>query len=727
MMTARSVLSTLPLLALAACAAASSSPTQGADTSGSECSKRACAAGHCGVEYAPKDTGLVMQAVGDCKKLVCDGKGGTSSVVDDGDVPDDANPCTLDACDAGVPSHASAQAGTACGQGLQCDGSGACLGCLAAGDCPGKDDECRKRTCAAGACGLSFTSKGTPIAAQSGGDCKAVVCDGAGNQATQAEDGDVPVDGKQCTTDQCNAGVPSNPPTAQGAACSQNGGKVCDGKGVCAQCLTAADCPGQDGECQARACNAGTCGVTNQPKSTPLKAQLAGDCKAVVCDGAGASTTVNDDKDVPVDGNDCTQDACAAGAPSNPPAAAQAACKQNGGKVCDGKGACVDCAVDADCASLLCLKNVCAAATCNDGAKNGDETSVDCGGSCTPCPTVILLAGGSSTAYAAEYHPGGAWIPTPLAGVTVDGVALGALASGEGVGLLRFTKPNDPQDNVLMYTVFAPATQKTPSSWSAFAAIGPAVTSQGAPSIDVSGATAQVAFHGMDYKHYYAAWSGAWTPPAETVGAGGAQSFGPSPPAVAARGGNATIVFHNGASNPANATTSRDRTNGAWQGPAQLATGAAFATGPAICAPASGPELVAVWARADAQILAATRSAGAWSAPVAVPNATTLNRPALAALAGSGAVLAFRGTDGKLYTSTFAGGAFGAPAGIAVPNVAMTGVPAVARGTGGAAIEIAYVGTDGKAYHARYVGNAWQPVTSVGGANLVSVAIAAMP
>ncbi|MBL0025177.1 MAG: hypothetical protein IPO98_09285 [Saprospiraceae bacterium] len=27
------------------------------------------------------------------------------------------------------------------------------------------------------------------------------------------------------------------------------------------------------------------------------------------------------------------------------------------------------------------------APTCNDGIKNGNETGVDCGGSCAPCPT----------------------------------------------------------------------------------------------------------------------------------------------------------------------------------------------------------------------------------------------------------------------------------------------------------------------------------------------------
>jgi MYXO-CTERM domain-containing protein len=44
------------------------------------------------------------------------------------------------------------------------------------------------------------------------------------------------------------------------------------------------------------------------------------------------------------------------------------------------------CAEDADCETNLCQNKVCVvAAACDDGAKNGDETDVDCGGSCGVC------------------------------------------------------------------------------------------------------------------------------------------------------------------------------------------------------------------------------------------------------------------------------------------------------------------------------------------------------
>lgn len=48
----------------------------------------------------------------------------------------------------------------------------------------------------------------------------------------------------------------------------------------------------------------------------------------------------------------------------------------------DGKG----CAVDADCKSTVCKMNVCQAPTSTDGVKNGDETGIDCGGTTTMAP-----------------------------------------------------------------------------------------------------------------------------------------------------------------------------------------------------------------------------------------------------------------------------------------------------------------------------------------------------
>ncbi len=53
----------------------------------------------------------------------------------------------------------------------------------------------------------------------------------------------------------------------------------------------------------------------------------------------------------------------------------------------DGGAPDVACTKDADCPSGVCniAKGLCEPATCTDGVKNGSETAIDCGGSCSPC------------------------------------------------------------------------------------------------------------------------------------------------------------------------------------------------------------------------------------------------------------------------------------------------------------------------------------------------------
>jgi hypothetical protein len=58
---------------------------------------------------------------------------------------------------------------------------------------------------------------------------------------------------------------------------------------------------------------------------------------------------------------------------------------------CASGGACGD---SGDCSSLLCLNDVCQAPTCSDAERNGTESGVDCGGpSCDPCPAVPDCSG----------------------------------------------------------------------------------------------------------------------------------------------------------------------------------------------------------------------------------------------------------------------------------------------------------------------------------------------
>jgi hypothetical protein len=67
------------------------------------------------------------------------------------------------------------------------------------------------------------------------------------------------------------------------------------------------------------------------------------------------------------------------------------ACSSAGAPCSDGTCADgADCTLAADCASGVCTSNVCAAASCSDGVRNGSELGIDCGGA---CPIPILGAG----------------------------------------------------------------------------------------------------------------------------------------------------------------------------------------------------------------------------------------------------------------------------------------------------------------------------------------------
>jgi len=355
-----------------------------------ECQVAVCsAAGTCGFTSVAAGTATTAQTAGDCKKSTCSGTGTIVIGNDDTDLPNDSNPCTNDVCTAGVVSHTPAAAGTACGTAQVCNATGSC-GCTAPSDCPGTNNECQTKTCVANACGFNFTAAGTMTTAQTVGDCKKNQCNGSGTIVPATDNTDLPVDANECTSNICTAGVPSNPPTALGTTCTV-GGTVCNGNSACVACNTAANCAGTDTDCHARTCMLNICGVANTAPGTATTAQSAGDCQEVQCNGAGATMSVAKNLDVPVDANQCTDNVCMAGVPSNPNSAAGATCT-TGGTVCSGAGTCVACVVGSDCTSGVCgAGNVCAAPSCTDGVKNGIETDLDCGGG--TCPTCALTKG----------------------------------------------------------------------------------------------------------------------------------------------------------------------------------------------------------------------------------------------------------------------------------------------------------------------------------------------
>jgi hypothetical protein len=184
-------------------------------------------------------------------------------------------------------------------------------------------------------------------------------------------------------------------------------GAGASGAGGSGGCQSAADCD-DDNRCTYNDCNLDTheCTFEAVPDGpAPPELQIDGDCQRVTC-AAGDPSTEPDDSDLPVDGNQCTEDVCTMGTPSNPAAQNGAECDQNEGVLCY-QTECVECYNNSHCAlpdtcggggtplECGCTPEACDELTCgfayddkcntttldcNDGLQNGDETDVDCGG-----------------------------------------------------------------------------------------------------------------------------------------------------------------------------------------------------------------------------------------------------------------------------------------------------------------------------------------------------------
>jgi hypothetical protein len=98
--------------------------------------------------------------------------------------------------------------------------------------------------------------------------------------------------------------------------------------------------PGVHGDCREDVCD-GEGGLTSELADDPPN-QLPGDCQRFVCDG-GDAVTMLDAADVPNDGNDCTEDTCEEGVPTNTPKAMHTACGPGLAQFCHTDAGCRPC------------------------------------------------------------------------------------------------------------------------------------------------------------------------------------------------------------------------------------------------------------------------------------------------------------------------------------------------------------------------------------------------
>lgn len=356
--------------------------------------------------------------------------------------------------------------------------------------------------------------------------------------------------------------------------------------------------------------------------------------------------------------------------------------------------------------------------TGSGGSGGGDvDAGADAGDGGTTTIALAMLASSGTQVLAGVFQPGSGWTTTPLAGASNHTPAITFTGAATGVGLIRSATTGEVRSTTFSGAAFTP-----------FVPIAANVTTQSAPSITASGAVASAVYHGDDFKHYFASYLASWAPTAEPV-TSGTQSFGPSAAAITAIGTN-TVIAYAGNNHDLYDQT---RAGGAWQPAHGHGLGDAVMLTPAIVALTAGPDLMIAFVRTtDARIVTTTHSGSTWSAPQPIDTNALSNDPvSLAALPGGGAVLAYRGQNGKTYWSRYTPGntpPWSVPTGITAANFDTPSPPAVAKGTSGVDAEMVFIdAAGGAAMHARLTGNTWSTPATIGGASLTRAAIAAMP
>jgi hypothetical protein len=242
---------------------------------------------------------------------------------------------------------------------------------------PGEETGASTTVTTSGAGGGTTTS--TSHTGGSGGTTTTTAAGGSGGTTTTGTGGS---GGTTTTGTGGSGGTTTTGSGGHGGTGGVGGGT--GGAGGHPECGAPSDCPGADTECGTRTCDAGVCGFSYAAAGTAVAKQVAGDCQLATCDGQGGTTSTADDTDLPVDGNECTEDVCKAGVASNPPTGAGSACSK-GGSLCDGNGSCAECLSATDCAGAVteCQHPTCDLGKCGTkiqpvGAPVAAQTAGDC-------------------------------------------------------------------------------------------------------------------------------------------------------------------------------------------------------------------------------------------------------------------------------------------------------------------------------------------------------------
>jgi hypothetical protein len=170
--------------------------------------------------------------------------------------------------------------------------------------------------------------------------------------------------GNVCSPEACTADPNDNsaictadPGSAAGNACSPPAGGTCDGQGSCVACTQNSQCE-DNNACTDNACVAGACVFTPDDSNTCSTGGLPGTCNAGTCEGLCTGVTCTNTVECVTNVCDPADGQCK---PQND--GINTGCDLGGSPgVCDGQGTCVECNIDAQCASgETCVNNVCEA------------------------------------------------------------------------------------------------------------------------------------------------------------------------------------------------------------------------------------------------------------------------------------------------------------------------------------------------------------------------------
>lgn len=365
----------------------------------------------------------------------------------------DGNECTTDACVGGACIETSRPVGSSCAGGV-CDGAASSPLCRPCVDtsASGTDAGC---------------SGSTPFCDTSGSVPVCVACLTAANCN----------DDNDCTTDACVSGACQRTSRATGASCAggvcngstsaplcvtcvndatgsgvdsgcSTASPFCDTSGtapVCVECLAASDCNDAN-ECTTDACTAGACVNTSRPTGTT--------CATGVCTG-----TAIDPSCAP-----CVNDAA--------PGAVDSGCTA-ATPLCDTSGSipvCVTCRSNADCSDgNECTTDTCSAGVCSVAARDpGSPCSAgvcDVNTTCSAVAVSITAPDEGEVLTTPTPTISGTATPGQTVTVSIDGVVVGTVTAGaDGSWSLPLTTPLSDGAHTATATVSTAAGDATDST-----------------------------------------------------------------------------------------------------------------------------------------------------------------------------------------------------------------------------------------------------------------------